>query len=319
MSGVPALILTAGFGTRLRPLTYLRAKGAVPVNGEPLARRVSRWLAAQGAVEQVFNLHCHPASVAAALGDGSELGVRIRYSWEQPILGSAGGPRHALPLLADGGSERFLIVNGDTLTDVDVAGLRHRHAESGALVTMALVSNPAPHKYGGVTLTPDGFVAGFTKPGATLDTYHFVGVQVAEARAFAALPDGVPYESVMKLYPELMRQSPRTIAAFVTEATFRDIGTPADCLDTSLDLARLEGDRLHSPTARIAASAVLERTAVWDDVSVAPGVHLTDCVVGDGAQIAERLSFTRCAIVPAGSRRPDGDERIEHGLLVRPL
>jgi len=319
MTALPALILTAGLGTRLRPLSYVRAKGAVPVNGEPLALRVSRWLGAQGFSDQVFNLHHHPATIAAALGDGTAHGVRIRYSWEQPILGSAGGPRHALPLLVDGGGERFLIVNGDTLTDVDLAALIRRHEESRALITMALVPNPAPEKYGGVLVTPDGFVAGFTKAGAAVDTYHFVGVQVTEARVFAPLPDGVPHESVNALYPELMRQTPRAIAAFVGPAAFRDIGTPADYLATCLDLAREEGDRLRSPRARIAASAVLERTAVWDDVIVASGAHLSDCVVADGAHIGEGLAYTRCAIIPAGSRRPDREERIEHGLLVRPL
>ena len=319
MSQVPALILTAGLGTRLRPLTYVRAKAAVPVNGEPLAQRVSRWLAAHGIVEQIFNLHHHPATVAAVLGDGAALGVRIRYSWEPVVLGSAGGPRHALPLLADGDSRYFFIVNGDTLTDVDLDAMLHSHTRTGALVTLALVSNPAPAKYGGVTVTPDGFVSGFTRAGNADESYHFVGVQVAEARAFAALADGVPYESVMALYPELIRQSPRAVGAFVTQASFRDIGTPADYLETSLELARDEGDVMRSPSARIALSAVLVRSAVWDDVTVASGARLTDCIVADGAEIGEGLSFTRCAIVPAGSRSPARDERIEHGLLIRPL
>jgi NDP-sugar pyrophosphorylase family protein len=97
----PALVLTAGLGTRLRPLTYVRAKAAVPVNGEPLVRRVARWLAGRGIDEHVYNLHHHPASIAACLGDGAGLGVRVRYSWEPAVLGSAGGPRHALPLLLD--------------------------------------------------------------------------------------------------------------------------------------------------------------------------------------------------------------------------
>ena len=149
----PALVLTAGLGTRLRPLTYLRAKAAVPVNGISLARRVSRWLAAQGVRDQVFNLHHLPASVAASIGDGAADGVRVRYSWEQPVLGSAGGPRHALPLLTDGGHQRFLLVNGDTLTDVDLDGLIAAHQRTGALVTMALIANPAPDKYGGVIVT----------------------------------------------------------------------------------------------------------------------------------------------------------------------
>src|SRR5207253_9554617 len=94
-----ALVLAAGLGTRLQPLTLARAKAAAPVDGEPLIRRTIRELVAQGVTDLVVNLHHHPESIAAALGDGADLGARIRYSWESPVLGSAGGPRHALPLL----------------------------------------------------------------------------------------------------------------------------------------------------------------------------------------------------------------------------
>src|SRR6185503_7259404 len=89
-----ALVLTAGLGTRLEPLTYLRAKAAVPVNGETLARRVIRWLAAHGVRELVLNLHHLPATNTGSTGHGFDLGASIRYSWENPVLGSAGGPRH---------------------------------------------------------------------------------------------------------------------------------------------------------------------------------------------------------------------------------
>ena len=140
-----ALILAAGLGTRLRPLTSVRAKAAVPVNGIPLVRRVMAWLVSEGVTEQVINLHHRPASIAAVVGDGRDLGARVRYSWENPVLGSAGGPRHALPLLTDGknpGEDVFVIVNGDTLTDVRVPALMDRHLRSGARVTMALIPNP---------------------------------------------------------------------------------------------------------------------------------------------------------------------------------
>jgi len=147
-----ALLLTAGLGTRLRPLTDVRAKAAVPINGEALVRRVIRVLRAAGIGDLVLNLHHRPATIAALVGDGSDLGVRVRYSWEQPVLGSAGGPRRALPLLADSDDDDFLIVNGDTLTDVDVWSLLARHRESGALVTMALIPNPRPSQYGGVAV-----------------------------------------------------------------------------------------------------------------------------------------------------------------------
>ena len=319
MTRPPALVLTAGLGTRLRPLTYLRAKAAVPVNGTPLASRVSSWLGGHGFTDQVFNLHHHPATIAAVLGDGAACGVRVRYSWEQPVLGSAGGPRHALPLLTDGGCARFLIVNGDTLTDVDLDAVLDRHDRSGAAVTMALIRNPAPDKYGGVAVTGDGFVSGFTRRGAVADSYHFIGVQVVEARVFEALEDGVPHESVGALYPALMREDPRSVAAFVSEATFRDIGTAADCLRTSLELAAEEGDRLVAPSARIAASAALDRTAVWDDVTIGRDARLVECIVGDGARIPDGARYERMALVPAASRVPGEGERVHDGLLARPL
>src|SRR5262249_27860607 len=116
-----ALILAAGLGTRLRPLTDARPKPAMPVAGEPLIRRITTWLASGGVSEMVVNLHHRPEPRTAVLGDGCDLGVRVRYSWEQPrVLGSAGGPRLALPLLD---VDAFLLVNGDTLTDVDLAAL----------------------------------------------------------------------------------------------------------------------------------------------------------------------------------------------------
>ena len=188
-----ALLLTAGLGTRLRPLTTVRAKAAVPINGEALVRRVIRGLAATGVRDIVLNLHYRPASIAALVGDGSDVGVRVRYSWEQPLLGSAGGPRHALALLADADDDDFLIVNGDTLTDVDIWSLVARHRESGALVTMALIPNPRPDHYGGVLLADDGTITGFTRArqpataGGGPPTFHFIGVQVAKrARVRAA-------------------------------------------------------------------------------------------------------------------------------------
>ncbi len=106
----------------------VRAKPALPVAGEALVRRVLGWLAASGVIDVVLNLHHRPETVCAVVGDGSDLGIRARYSWENPVLGSAGGPRRALPLLE---ADRFFIVNGDTLTDLDPAVLAAAHARVG--------------------------------------------------------------------------------------------------------------------------------------------------------------------------------------------
>lgn len=320
-----ALVLTAGLGTRLEPLTYVRAKAAVPVNGETLARRVIRWLTSFGIRDFVLNLHHLPASITASVGDGADLGARVRYSWENPVLGSAGGPRHALPLLTDSpdpGSriphpDTFLIVNGDTLTDVNIAAMRAAHVRSGASVTMALIPNPRPDKYGGVTVSDGGFVTGFSRPGSTAEGYHFIGVQIVEARAFEPLEDGVPAQTVGVLYPQMIAVDKHSVAAFVCDASFRDIGTPADYFDTSTHLAAAEGDRRRAGHGeKIDPTASIVRTAVWDDVSVGPGAELTECIVCDGVQIPAGARFRRSAIVPAGGREPKAGQRIEGNLLI---
>mgnify|MGYP001473709360 CR=1 FL=1 len=147
----PALILAAGLGTRLRPLTYSRAKAAVPVAGIPLIRRQVTKLTAAGIREVVVNLHHRPETIAAVLGDGHTQGCQIRYSWEREVLGSAGGPRHALPLL----DSQFFLVNGDTLTNVDLNGLWNTHVSRGARVTLAVTTHPAPDRYGGIVANTD--------------------------------------------------------------------------------------------------------------------------------------------------------------------
>ncbi len=322
-----ALVLTAGLGTRLKPLTYVRAKAAVPVNGDTLARRAVRWLATHGVREAVLNLHHLPETIAGSVGDGSDLGARVRYSWEQPVLGSAGGPRRALPLLVDrpgtaaksdaARPETFLLVNGDTLTDVDLAAMAAAHVASGAAVTMALIPNPQPDKYGGVEVGDGGWVTGFARAGAGRAPYHFIGVQIAEGRVFAGLPDGVPAETVNAVYPALISRDRHSIAAFVSDASFRDIGTPADYLATSAQLAVLEGDRMAAGTrSRVHPSASVRGSALWDDVTIGAGAEIEQCIVCDGVDIPEGACHRRRAIVRANGRRPQGRERLEGALLI---
>jgi len=276
---IPALVLTAGHATRLRPLSRVRAKAAVPVAGQPLVHRIVRWLAAAGVRDLVLNLHHLPHTIAAIVGDGAHLGVGVRYSWENPILGSAGGPRRALPLL---GAPRFLIVNGDTLTDLHLPDLLAAHERSGALVTMAVVPNTAPDKYGGVLIDDRGTVTGFTRRGSHEPSFHFIGVQVAEAAAFADLPDDAPCESVGALYPRLIRTQPGSIHAWAGRAEFFDIGTPADYVATCARVADREGqplpDFIRWDDVEIDSRARVERCIVTDGVRLPPGVW-TDLIV----------------------------------------
>jgi NDP-sugar pyrophosphorylase family protein len=319
---IPALVLTAGLGTRLQPLSFVRAKGALPIGGEPLARRILRWLAGAGIRDAVLNLHHLPHTLTRTIGDGSDIGMRVRYSWEMPVLGSAGGPRRALPLLAgtaegvpyDSTHAAFLIVNGDTLTDVDVAALVAAHHSSGALVTMAVIPNTEPEKYSGVAADAAGRFTGFVPRGSPEPSFHFIGVQAVDPRAFATVPSGTPYE-VGALYPALASAQPGSIRLFRTEADFLDIGTPADYLNTALTLADRDGLPCTGLNNRVDFSASLERSVLWDDVVVEAGALLKECVVADGVVVPAGTSWHGVTL-----RLPTGElaagERVIDGLAV---
>jgi NDP-sugar pyrophosphorylase family protein len=311
---IPALVLTAGLATRLRPLSFVRAKAALPVAGDALARRVLRRLAAAGVTDAVLNLHHLPHTLTSLVGDGSDLGLRVRYSWEVPVLGSAGGPKRALPLLGD----RFLVVNGDTLTDVDVAALVRAHQQSGALVTMAVVPNAEPEKYGGVIADEDDRAAGFVSRGSPQPSFHFIGTQVADAEAFASVPADTPYESVAALYPALIAQRRDSVRIYRTHAEFLDIGTPADYLDTSLLMAGREGRDPAGSRVRLERAAVVQRSILWDDVTIESGAFLRECVVTDGVRVPADTSWDGVTMRRAEGDLAPGERRIGD-LAVGPL
>jgi mannose-1-phosphate guanylyltransferase len=304
---VPALVLTAGLATRLRPLSLVRAKAALPVAGIPLVHRILRSLAASGVTDAVLNLHHLPHTLTRLVGDGSPLGMRVRYSWEVPVLGPAGGPRRAAPLLGS----TFLIVNGDTLTDLDVRGLVAHHRHSGALVTMAVVPNAHRDKYSGLSADDDGALTGFAKRGSPENAYHFIGVQVVEAAAFASVPDDVPFET-STLYTSLIAGRPGSIRLFRTAAEFFDIGTPADYLDTSLRLDEREGHHaVAGPQTRVDSTARVERSILWDDVVVEAGTMLRECVVTDGVRVPADTSWHGVTMRVADGELAPGEHRID--------
>jgi mannose-1-phosphate guanylyltransferase len=319
---VPALVLTAGLATRLRPLSFVRAKAALPVAGVPLVRRILTTLARTGITDVVLNLHHLPHTLTTLVGDGSDIGLRVRYSWESPVLGSAGGPRRAVPLLAGlprasvsesrGLGSTFLIVNGDTLTDVDVRALIEDHRRSRALVTIAVVPNTEPQKYSGIALDDDGNLTGLVKRGSNERSWHVIGVQVAEAEAFLSLPENVPHESIRELYPSLIAARPGAVRGFRTTAEFFDIGTPADYLSTSLMLAAREGvDLVGQSGATVAPGARVERSILWDDVVVGDGSLLQECIVTDGVRVPADTSWHGVTIRVASGELAPGERRID--------
>jgi len=314
------MVLTAGLGTRLAPLSDLKAKPALPVAGVPLAGRILRWLSDGGVADAVLNLHHRPESITAAIGDGSAFGVRVRYSWEPRVLGSAGGPARALPMLD---AEQFFLVNGDTLTDLDLTSLAAPHTTSGAAVTMAVVPNPDPLHYGGVIVDGNGWVTGFSAPGPGNRGWHFIGIQAVNRSVFAGLDPDEPAGTIGGVYDAMMASRPGAIRACTCRASFFDIGTAADYLETCLTFGRTEGlgDVLRGARASVHAGARVTRSVLWDDVVVGDGAELDECVVADGVRIPSGVKLSRRVVVPRGSRASDATAGAEcaGGLLMTPL
>ena len=305
---IPALVLTAGLATRLRPLSFVRAKAGLPVGDQAIVQRILRGLAGSGVSDAVLNLHHLPHTITSIVGDGSAEGVRVRYSWESPVLGSAGGPRRALPLL---GASPFLIVNGDTLTNVDVGALVDAHRKTGALVTMAVIPNAEPAKYSGLAVDSAGAFTGVVPRGSSERSYHFIGVQVAEAEAFAAVPDHQPFESVRQLYPALTASRPGRVRTFATAAEFFDIGTPADYLSTCLHFEP-RGSGIRDFGTR------LDQCILWDDVEVGSDAYLRRCIGTDGVRIPAGSSWEYKTIRVARGELMES-ERLIGELAIGPI
>jgi mannose-1-phosphate guanylyltransferase len=302
-----AVVLTAGLGTRLRPLTDVRAKSAIPVAGEPMIRRIIKWLVSQGVDDLVLNLHHRPETLTAVVGDGRDLGARVRYSWEQPrILGSAGGPRLARGLIGTG---TFFIINGDTLTDMDLSRLADAHAESRALVTLALVPNHEFTRYGGVRLDDAQRLVGFSPRGpASAGTSHYIGVQIVDGAVFDGVAPGEAANSIGGVYDAMISAQPGSVRGFLCDADFWDVGTTADYWRTS-DAFAAKGEAAipaEGRGARIASSARVSRSILWDDVDVGADAVIEECILTDGVHIAAGATYRRAVLV----RSAEGDEPI---------
>ncbi len=312
---IPTIVLTAGLGTRLRPLTGLLAKPAVPVAGRPLVVRVLTWLRDAGFGDVVANLHHLPHTVTAAVGDGAHLGLRVRYSWEPVVLGSAGGPARALRLWP-GYDGPVLVVNGDTLTALDLAAVmaaHHANRAEGALVTMAAVPNRRPDHYNGLRLDAGHTVIDVIPRGHREATWHFVGVQVVEASLLRRVSGDEPSETVSGLYRDLMGLESRSIRVHPLEASFLDVGTPADYLEASFALERADGGARQTivessglpgaVAATVAPNADLRHCVVWPGAVVGPGAVLESSVVLTGAvvppgTVAREVVWTAAGPVP---------------------
>lgn len=328
MGDTVGMVLCAGLGTRLRPLTDRAPKPAVPVCGLPLVRFSLALLAGAGVRRAVVNVHHLPAAMSRAAGDAARaLGIALAVSKEPVIAGTGGALREARSLLA--GADAIFLLNGDVLFDVDLPAALAAHRASGALATMVLLPMPAGGRYAAVEVDASGAVrriAGAFGPGGDgLVPRHFSGVHVLSP----ALLERVPAEPFAvdvnrHVYPPLMASG--AVRGMVVDGYWNDLGTPARYLEANRDLllgrvplARfpgaepLVGTREIARGVRGAESASIHPAArlvapvfVGAGCTVPAGAIVEDAILWEGTALAagEKVAHAIAAgdlRVPAGS------------------
>jgi len=279
-----ALILAGGEGTRLRPLTSTVPKPVVPLVDRPFIAYMLDWLRGHGVDDVIMSCGFLASGVRNVLGDGSAYGVRLRYMEEPHPLGTGGALKFAESLL----DERFLMLNGDVLTDLDVSAQLALHEQRGAQATLALTPVEDPSAYGLVRMREDGEVTGFVEKPAPdqIDTHNIsAGVYVLERSVLELLEPEQPASIEREVFPRLVGEG---IYAYVGEGYWLDIGTPERYLEGTFDI--LEGTVATGVTERMGDGFLCVEAGVENEGRVIPSALVErDCHIAPGARIGGRV------------------------------
>jgi mannose-1-phosphate guanylyltransferase len=298
------MVLAAGLGTRLRPLTYEITKPMVPVLDRPVMEHILELLARHSFHEVIANLHYFPDTIREYFG------ARISYSYEPELLGTAGGVRACAPFFGD---EPFLIVSGDALTDIDLGALAARHRAAGGIATLAVKQVADTREYGVVLHDRDGRVTGFQeKPGPeeALSVLGNCGIYIFEPAIFDYFPERPFVDWAQDVFPALLDGD---VPFYIHEISeyWNDIGSLAELRRGTFDALRgdlrlqIEGEEV-SPGVIVAGGASAPGAFELDgpawigrDVQIGADVRLMGPIVlGDGASIGERASVRESIVFP---------------------
>jgi mannose-1-phosphate guanylyltransferase len=308
------MVLAAGLGLRMRPLTLLRAKPVLPVLNRPLLEWTMTRLARAGVRNVMVNLHHLPETVTEVCGTGRRFGLRIQYSREPTILGTGGGPRAVRGWFGD---EPLLLVNGDVLFDLDLRRLLAVHRASGARATLALRPNRVPYAYSPVVSDRRGRILSIAgRPGAAHGAVSmFASVHVLDPALLERLPEGVS-DSVLDLYLPLLAEGAH-LQGVPSRGAWYDFGRPRLYRDAQLRLLPGRGrDRvLVDRGARLGSTARLRRSVVGAGGRVAGGARVERSVLWDGAVVEADARVSGSIVVTGGVVR--SGERAE-GVIVLP-
>ncbi|MDE3069390.1 MAG: NDP-sugar synthase [Acidobacteriota bacterium] len=305
-----AMVLAAGLGTRLRPLTFEISKPMVPVLDRPVMAHILNLLHAHGVEEVIANLHYHPRPIREYFGD------RISYSEEAELLGTAGGVRACREFFA---GEPFLVISGDALTDVDLGALAERHRTAGGIATLAVKRVSDTREYGVVLHDHDGRITGFQEkphPDEALSDLGNCGIYVFDDAIFDHFPTGASADWAHDVFPALLAAGVPFHIHEVGEY-WNDVGSLGELRSGTFDALsgrlRLEvagvevADGVTSAGGALPTGVEAEGPAwLGEDVRIGGGARLMGpVVIGDGAVIGAGAQL-RDTIVFPGTEVPDG-------------
>jgi mannose-1-phosphate guanylyltransferase len=320
-----AMVLAAGLGTRLRPITFDMPKPMVPVLNRPVMEHILRLLAKHGFTETIANLHWFPDLIEDRFGDGSGCGVSLSYSHEEALLGTSGGVRNVADYLGD----EFLIISGDALTDIDLAAMRTFHESHDGIATLATKRVVDTSQFGVAITDAEGRIGGFQEkpdPSEALSDLANCGIYMFRKEIFDFFPapgtsgaakpgdpDGFA-DWAMDVFPRLL-ESDVPFYSHEINAYWNDIGNLVELREGNFDAltgavavervgeivdgvrngepqgdeGKLEGPVLLGPGAQIGDDVRIDGPAViGDGAKVGAGSRLRDVIVLPGAQIPER-------------------------------
>jgi mannose-1-phosphate guanylyltransferase len=294
------MLLGAGLGTRLRPITSEIPKPLVPILGQPVMGHILRLLERHGFHDVVSNVHYFPEKIRECFGDGSDYGVRLSYSHEEELLGTAGGVRNVRDFLGD---ETFLIISGDALTDIDLGALWARHKEAGGIGTLALKAVDDPSQLGVVILADDGRIQGFQEkpdPAEALSNLGSCGIYVFEPEIFDHFPDQDFVDWAQDVFPKLLE---RDIPVYGHEIGdyWNDVGSFRELRQGNFDAltGEVAVDRTGSEIS--GGTWVEDSSTLGEQVQMEPPVY-----IGDGCTVRSEARLTGPVVVGAGCTIGEG-------------
>ncbi len=289
------MVLAAGLGTRLRPLSYELPKPVVPVLGRPLCTYNMEFLSRAGIREFLLNLHTHPRMIRQRVTGWAGRRFRVEYAVEPVILGTGGGIWNARAFLSGG---TFVTVNGDTIFGFALAAALAYHREKKALATLVLFPDPAK-RYTPVWIDGEGRITGFgRKAGDGTRSGFYTGCQIVEPDLLGEIPPGRASCIIRETYQRLVGKS-APVFGFLSSGTFREFGSPADYLSGTLDLLAARAQKGVLSPADAPQASVIPPVFISPKAKISPGATIgPGAVIEDDASVAEGASVSRSILWP---------------------